>query len=456
MARGWTAWVVLLGLVSAVACGRPDQPGAQTALAPAAAPAAPAAAPAAPDAGTLAATAQGALQRATLAAAAVQAEALSAEAAAREAAALAAPASARDPGSSDPQSRLQQVEASLSRVQERLAALQQEEAAAGAAAEAAQRLSQAPGAAAARAELGEVLAAAGQVQALAAAARTALGTVQSAYAQAEAAARAWANVHGAPAGYLGVQTADPLASWTVRGCEVISVLPDTPAAFTSLVGRSQRLDPVGDVLYGLLNQSAEAKSFRIERCADLTRALAQTRVGDQVVLQYFHRVAAFPVGSWENKQTFAVLASRDAPKAPAQGCSPPLSGAFDGSGHRLRVSVAVAGPAGQESVQGIIDTGAGVTTFSDAYLRRLGFRPVWPFGFPVRGVGSGPVQGYLYRIPFPLVRVGGEWVPLGRGTLEVTGITGGFPFGVLLGPDALVHSALRTSGSAWTLYPPCG
>lgn len=423
MVRRWTTWVVLLGLFGAVACAPPGERGAQGALVPAVAPAA--APGGSPDAGTLAeAAAQAALQRATRASAAAQAEVQVAEAAARAAAALAAPASARDPGAPDPRPYLQQTEGSLTRVQEHLAALQQE-------------------------------AAASYVEALAAEAQAALVTVQSAYAQAAAAVRAWTNVHDAPAGYLGVQTLDPPASWTVRGCEVIAVLPDTPAAFTSLVGRSQRLDPVGDVLYTLINQTAEGKVFRLESCADLARALAQTRVGDQVVLHYYHRVAAFPVGSWENKQTFAVLASWDAPKLPVQGCPPPLAGALDGPGHRLRVTVAVAGPAGKESVDGIIDTGAGVTSFSDSYLRRLGFHPVWPFPFPVKGVGSGPVQGYLYRIPFPSVRVGGQWVSLGQGTLEVEGIAGDFPFGVLLGPDALVHSALATHGPAWALYPPC-
>lgn len=277
---------------------------------------------------------------------------------------------------------------------------------------------------------------------------------QALLAQADAMTQAWENVHLAPAGYLGVQVADPPSTWTVRGCEVQSVVAQSPASSTGLVGRTERVDPVGDVLYTLVNQSMHDQPFPLASCADFLQAMAQSRSGDHLVIQYHHRRVILLSGEWEDKQTFAVLAGTVQPVN--QGCPAPVTGHIEQPGNRLRVSIGITGPKGSGAMSGFVDTGAGITSFSDDFLRGLGFKPIYPVAYPVLGAGSGASRGYLYRIPFPTLKSGDQWVPLGKGEMTVQGIAGAaFDFGVLLGPDALAHAPLQISGTQWSLTPPC-
>lgn len=137
------------------------------------------------------------------------------------------------------------------------------------------------------------------------------------------------------------------------------------------------------------------------------------------------------------------------------GCPPALTGRFSSaaSGRRIALTVAVAGAQGTLSTPAILDSGASVTAFPDAFLRGLGFRPV-AGPHRIGGVGRGGSVAYTYRIPYPLVDDGGQWVPLGAGTLAVEGIQG-FDL-ALVGPDVLEAGvSLQTRGSEWTLTLPC-
>lgn len=251
----------------------------------------------------------------------------------------------------------------------------------------------------------------------------------------------------AQAGFLGVEFQDPPSDWTVTGCEIVHVLPGTPAAAAGLIGAQDRLDPVGDVIYGL---SLNGSYASISNCLDLTTALATTQAGEPVEIYFYHRVVNLLVGSWTAETTTAVLGT--------QPCPPPITGSITSQffGNRINLQIKLAGPSGSsQPMTAILDTGGVNTNLPNALLQQLGFTP-----FMVT-VGGGIVPGatdteYLYLIPASdlLVQDNGSYVPLATGELLVTGIPGLQGPGV--GPDILKHGAsFSASGSTWSLTPAC-
>lgn len=94
--------------------------------------------------------------------------------------------------------------------------------------------------------------------------------------------------------------------------------------------------------------------------------------------------------------------------------------------------------------------------FPNSLLRSLGYSPfrTTATGGIVPGA-TGPAG--LYHIPGASIQAldHGRYASLATGALTVMGVVGGNLYG--LGPDVLKHGAkLSTSGSRWTLTPPCG
>ena len=142
---------------------------------------------------------------------------------------------------------------------------------------------------------------------------------------------------------------------------------------------------------------------------------------------------------------------------PARGrvCPQPITGQVTVWGNRIQLAIGVEAPGlGVQRISGLIDTGASQTSFPDDWLRGRGFKPV-SGPISVSGVGPTAARGWIYEIPFPKVNSNGGWVPLGAGTLRVTGIEGGLLRDPLIGPDALRAARLQLDGRNWTLTPPC-
>jgi len=103
------------------------------------------------------------------------------------------------------------------------------------------------------------------------------------------------------------------------------------------------------------------------------------------------------------------------------------------------------------SVDGIIDTGAAQTLIPNWVLQQQGWRPV---GQPVwlRGVGSGPLEGYVYYIPSPYIWSDTDrtYVQLRKNTMvEVWGVEGFNQ--ALIGPDILRYCSFNITGNTWVL-----
>lgn len=160
---------------------------------------------------------------------------------------------------------------------------------------------------------------------------------------------------------------------------------------------------------------------------------------------------------WTTSETACATFRTDYGLSPPQAnCPAPLSGRITSawSGRRIAFPVGVLGPSRWGTREAVLDTGAALTVFPDAWLRELGFQPVGSAS--VAGVGAGPSQAFAYDIPYPTIgRLTGGWVNLGPGTLRVYGVPG-FDM-ILLGPQLMQESrlALATSGDHWTITFPC-
>lgn len=127
-------------------------------------------------------------------------------------------------------------------------------------------------------------------------ARDALATAQDAQNQMSAllsrvqtAIGEWQSVHAAPPGSLGIQGQAAAASRSIAGCEILSAPPASPASRAGLVGRSQRTDPVGDVIVSVTDTTDQGTNWPVPNCAALSAAMAQTRGGDHLTISYQHR-----------------------------------------------------------------------------------------------------------------------------------------------------------------------
>lgn len=248
-------------------------------------------------------------------------------------------------------------------------------------------------------------------------------------------------------GFLGIDMETPPSDWSVTGCEVAHVIPGTAASLAGLVGAEDRVDPVGDVIYGLLLGGSYVP---VTTCFDLTIALSATQPGEAVQIYFYHRVAGLLVGSWVNENTIAFLG--------VQPCPPPITGSITSQlfGNRIDLSIELVGAyATSQPITAMFDTGGVNTYLPNELLQQLGFTPF------ASTVGGGVVPGatdteYLYQVPASdlLVQDGGSYVPLASGELLVIGIPGLQFAGV--GPDILTHGAtFSTSGSLWSLVPAC-
>lgn len=401
-----------------------------------------------------AATAQAALAETQAATARAGAALATAQAAGTRLAALAAPTLARNPSATDPSTEEGNLRRDAADVDAAL--LTADQAAAGAAT-AARSAAALPGTqaavASARSEAGVAAARAATAVARVAGARAAAAALVS---QAVAAVHAWQAVHAAPAGSLGATLAAVPADWTVRGCEVVTAAPGGAAWRAGLIGRTQRTDPVGDVITALTDATDAGARWSVPDCAALHAAMARTRVGDTLTIAYEHRhVPWYLLGaSWVPRSGSATLAS-----GPTATCPAPLTGTITpgAAGRRIALRVNVSGPNGTRAgVPVMLDTGGVDTTFPDAFLRGLGYHP------SSRATGiSGIVPGasgtaYLYRLPGSALTVsdGGRSVPVATGTLTVWGIVHGTDYA--LGPDILQHGAhLSVVRGGWSLTPPC-
>ena len=295
----------------------------------------------------------------------------------------------------------------------------------------------------------------------AAQAQQALTQIQTAAAQvdkllvtADAQVQAWTSVHSAPAGTLSIQETDPPSDWTVRGCEVVTADAGGPARAAGLVGRTQRTDPVGDVITAITDLTDADTTWPVADCGALDAAMAQTRIGDQLTITYEHRHVVWYLlsGVWETRTTTVQLRGTDCPAA--------VTGRITTFGNRIRMRINVSGPAGTvQDVSAILDTGGVRPTFPNSLLTQLGYRPLLgPFG-EIGVVPNASVPAYLYDIPASAFTIldGGREVPIATGTLSVTGIVGGSgTVDNLLGPDILKQgAALNTSGANWAFTPPC-
>lgn len=382
----------------------------------------------------------------------VQSLVASAQSAFAEVQTLAAPARARQPAATDPATVLAPLTAAASAISGATSTVQAAASSASDAAAAASKIAH---------QDSDAQSAAADAAAAVQGVHVALQGVQKAgkevaswTQQAQTAVAAWQKIHAAPPGYFGMETGSPPADWTVQGCEVITANPGGPAATAGLIGRNQRTDPVGDVITSVADATDAHASWPVTNCASLTRAIAQTRAGDQVTIDYYHRQVVLLIGKWAAESGTATLTRGGNPT-----CPPALTGTITSQlvGNRILLQVELSGPAGTRGgLHVMLDTGGVDTIFPDSLLRQLGYRP---FGSEP---GSGVVPGatttdYLYHVPGSAIRVldHGSYVPLATGTLTVIGIPGGTDYG--LGPDILKHGAkLSTSGSRWTLTPPCG
>ena len=287
-------------------------------------------------------------------------------------------------------------------------------------------------------------------------ARGAAGAAAALLSKAQTEVQAWQAVHAAPSGTLGAVVVDPPADWTVRGCEVVTAQTGGVAATAGLIGRTQRIDPVGDVITSITDATDGNATWPIRDCAALRAAMVQTRVGDRLTIAYEHRHVVWYRfgGTWIQRARSATLSA-----GPSANCPKPVTGTITPgpAGNRIALRVNLAGPTGVRSgLQVILDTGGVDTTFPNAVLRGLGYKPS-----PVpRGFG-GAVPGsvgrlYLYRIPASAVTVRdqGAFVPVATGTLTVWGMVHGSDYA--LGPDILKHGAQFASANGrWALTPPC-
>lgn len=256
-------------------------------------------------------------------------------------------------------------------------------------------------------------------------------------------------------GWLGVSVANPPSDWTVSGCEIINVLANTPAASAGLVGRDNRIDPVGDVISQVASGS---QSQAIASCAQFLSFMHGTHPGEQITLNYWHR-HVFILGHWVARQATLTLASSQSGGA----CPPPIRGTVSSpqSGSRIRITIEVVGPTGSVTVPAILDTGAAITMLPNHVLTGAGFTAYGQSG--ISGVVPGATTSdYLYSLPVGSLRVEdqGTFVPLTTGTLDpVAGIpnVSAASLDRLIGPDVLtLGTSLVVSGSTWTLTPPCG
>lgn len=274
--------------------------------------------------------------------------------------------------------------------------------------------------------------------------------------QAQRAVSAWLQVHDGRPGYLGIVGINPTAGFGVGGCEIVTALPGTPAATAGLVGSTQRTDPVGDTIYRLIDMTDGHADWAIPDCQALTAAMAETRPGDLVQVDYYHRHVVWYLlsGVWEPKTVDVQLGQ--------SACPPPLTAPIVNT--RLRVTLQLTGPAGTAVVPAIIDTGGANGWFDAGLLNRLGFAPIPGSRFNASGyLGAPPgTVGYVYRIPFPAIDDRGRFVALGQGSTMVEGIVGlsSWEHGIGragIGPTQLTQVTLLDSGSTWSIsWPGCG
>ena len=142
------------------------------------------------------------------------------------------------------------------------------------------------------------------------------------------------------------------------------------------------------------------------------------------------------------------------------GCPLPISGHLTFLTNRIPVTLRLFGPNGNfQDINAMIDTGASETTFPDQMLENLGYSPL--VASEVSGVVPGAqAQANLYRINGDAIQIqdGGHYVPLGNGSVAVTGVIGGGSLvDTLLGPDlfAAGGASVNLTGNTWTITPPC-
>lgn len=102
-------------------------------------------------------------------------------------------------------------------------------------------------------------------------------------------------------GYLGVQVIATPSDWTAQGCQVDRALSNGPASGAGLIGQTQRLDPVGDVITGIQDHTQGWGPKSVTNCTTLSKDLSESVPGDRVTLTYEHRVV-FILGHWSRRQ----------------------------------------------------------------------------------------------------------------------------------------------------------
>ena len=376
-----------------------------------------------------------------------------AQQAATQVTALSRPSLARQPSAQDPSGALSPLQQANAAIAADVQKAQQAAAAAGSAAQTAQGIAQTDPAAAAAAARAQ--AAGSSAQSAAQQASAAQDQLTGLMTQAVAAVQAWEQVHAAAPGFIGAQVEDTPATWTVQGCEVTTAAPGSPASDVGLVGRTQRTDPVGDVISSITDATDGGSVWPVTDCAAFNASVQQTRAGDQITVAYYHRdVVWYELsGKWVLESGTANLTA-----APGGNCPAALTGSITSAltGNRIDLAITLSGPAGSRpGVNVILDTGGIQSFFPDDVLRSLGYEPFlpWAAGGIVPGA-TGPAN--LYHVPGSAITVqdGGRQVPLATGTLTVMGVVNGDFYG--LGPDILKQGAkLTTAGDRWTLTPPC-
>ncbi len=251
---------------------------------------------------------------------------------------------------------------------------------------------------------------------------------------------------------LGARVQDPPAAWPVRGCEVMTVQPGSTVASLGLVGASQRIDPMGDVIAAVQDVTVGGGTQATPDCAALAAAAARAHDGDTITVTYDHRIAGLLGGRWV-VETACGTVSRGA----ALACPSPLAGTITSSrsGNRIQIPIEIRGPQGSAAYSAVVDTGADETIVPDGVLRSLGFSPA---GTTITAglIAGTQSMSFVYRLPSSalLVRDQGSLVPLTTGTVLVWGMPQ--ESGVWLGPNILeLGVTLTTSGRQWTLTPPC-
>lgn len=365
---------------------------------------------------------------------------------------LAAPAAARKPGGKDPGVALRAIQQAHTEATDALGSIATDATNIAQARDAVRRIMATDTAAA---DAGGIAKTAVQtVQAALASARSAVVQIGSLEADAARRVKAWKAIHDAPPGVLGVQVKDAPADWTVRGCEVIAVTAGSAAQTIGLVGASTGGNGVGDVITAIADATDGHAVWPTLDCKALQQAMAQTRSGDHLTVNFRRRLAVDQVfGTWQSRAGSAVLGPHN-----VASCPPPLTGRITSAqkGSRIALVVNLRGTLGQrDGLAAILDTGGVATYFPDALLRGLGYRPY------ASQVGAGIVPGaaatvFLYHMSGSALTVDdhGQPAPLATGTLDVVGIPNGQLIG--LGPDILKHGAkLSTANRAWSLTPPC-